>query len=292
NWGFIRPTEPYHRSLAYAQSAWIKEYIETTFGWEKAIQMLALYKQGVGEHETIKQVFDADVESFMAGFMTWAGQQVDSWGMSNYAVDIEDAELRDILSTDDPTRIDQARLDKALADHPAEPLLLQIVAKRAIEGQDQALAIAAIKAYQQARPVDPWSDRQLARLALASGDSDTAIAALTVLDKIEGNAPEYAVELARVYRSRKDYDNALYFAERALLREPYNATHRQTAATIALQQGDWSRAAFHVESLALLEPERVIHLKRLAVIYDKLDRDEDAAAVRERIKSLDLLNAQ
>lgn len=290
NWGFIRPTEPYHRSLAYAQSAWIKEYIETTFGWDKALAMLDLYKQGTGEHETIQQVFGVDVDSFMNGFMTWAAQQVKAWGMTTYAKEIEDADLRDLLTTEDVTRIDQPRLDQAQADHPNEPTLLKIIAQRAIAAEDDVAAIASIKAYQQARPVDPWSDRQLARLSLGSGDSETALAALKTLDKIEGNAPEYAVELARVYRSRKDYDSALHYAERALLREPYNPTYREKAATIAIQQGDLSRAAFHVESLAILEPDRTVHPKRLAVIYDRLDRDEEADAMRERIKSLELLD--
>lgn len=289
NWGFIRPTEPYHRSLAYAQSAWIIEYIETTFGWDKALAMLDRYQQGTGEHDTIQQVFGTDVESFMQGFMAWAGKQVEAWGMATYANDIEDGERKDLITTQDVTRIDQARLDQALTDHPGDPDLLQVVAQRAIKSGDNEQAIASIKAYQQARPVDPWSDRQLARLALASGDSETAIAALMTLDKVEGNAPEYAVELARVYRSRKDYDQALHFAERALLREPYNATYREKAATIAIQQGDLDRAAFHVESLALLEPDRAMHPKRLAVIYDRLGREDDAAAARERVKLLELL---
>lgn len=290
NWGFIRPTEPYHRSLAYAQSAWIIEYIETTFGWGKALAMLDWYQQGTGEHDTIKQVFDLDVDTFMQGFMDWAGTQVQAWGMATYAKEIEDADLKDLVTTEDVSRIDQARLDQALIDHPDQPMLFKIIAQRAIEDDDKAAAIDAIKSYQQACPVDPWSDRQLARLALASGDSDTALAALKTLDKVEGNTPEYAVELARVYRSRKDYDSALKYAERALLREPYNAIYREKAATIAIQRGDLSRAAFHVESLALLEPDRIVHPKRLAVIYQRLGREDDAEAMRKRIKSLKLVD--
>jgi tetratricopeptide (TPR) repeat protein len=287
NWGFIRPTEPYHRSLAYAQSAWIKEYIETTFGWDKAIAMLDLYNRGVGEHETIRRVFGTDVESFMAGFLVWAGEQVESWGMATHGVEIDDAELADILATQDATQIDSDRLEQALTNHPDEPLLLQINAKRAISGNDDALAIEAIKAYQASRPVDPWSDRQLARIALKSGDSATAIEALQKLDTIEGNTPEYAVELARVYRGQKRYDQALHFAERALLREPYNAAFRETAATIAIQKGDLRRAAFHVDSLSLIEPDRIIHPKRLVRLYELANEPEKADAARQRVKALE-----
>ena len=97
------------------------------------------------------------------------------------------------------------------------------------------------------------------------------------------------MELARVYRARKDYKTALDYAERALLREPYNAIFRESAATIAIQHGDLARAAFHVESLELLEPKRPIHAKRLAVLYQRIGREEDAADARERAKSLELL---
>ncbi|MEO0477472.1 MAG: tetratricopeptide repeat protein, partial [Planctomycetota bacterium] len=180
-------------------------------------------------------------------------------------------------------------LTKASQDHPDRPELLKYLTEKVLLQDNKDLAIEIIQQYQKKCPVDPWADRQLARLALEAGDSDTAIAALITLDKVEGNTPEYAVELARVYRSRKDYDNALAYAERALLREPYNATFRETAATIAIQQGDLERAAFHIESLALLEPDRVIHQKRLVAIYTKLDKPEEAAAARERIKTLELL---
>ena len=98
------------------------------------------------------------------------------------------------------------------------------------------------------------------------------------------------MELARVYRVRKDYEAALAYAERALLREPYNAIFRESAATIAIQHRDLQRAVFHVESLELLEPDRPIHARRLAVLYQRLGRDEDAAAARERANSLELID--
>jgi tetratricopeptide (TPR) repeat protein len=290
NWGFIRPTQPHHRSLAYAQSAWIIQYIEQEHGWDKVLQMIELYHQGVGEHETIKRVFGVDVESFMKSFMGWAGEQVQAWGMSSFGVEPEDETLKRILSAEDASAIDPAKLDAAMKAHPGEPGLLRVKAELTLKGDDADASLEALKAYQAARPVDPWADRELARLALQTGASQTAVESLLTLDKIEGDAPEYAVELSRVYRARKDYDAALRFAERALLREPYNATYRESAATIAVQKGDFERAAFHVESLELLEPQRSIHPKRLAVIYKRLGRDKASAAAQQRAEALELLN--
>lgn len=289
NWGFIRPTEPYHRSLAYAQSAWIIEYLEQTHGWDKVLAMLGLYKQGVGEHDTIKQVFGIEVDKLMEGFMNWAGEQVEAWGMSTYGVETDDDMLARLLTPEGAKAADLDVLMKAAKEHPDRPRLLKYLTERLLLQQDREVAIELINQYRKVRPVDPWSDRNLAKLALEDGDAETAIASLKTLDKLEGDQPAYAVELSRVCRTRKDYEAALGYAERALLREPYNAIFRESAATIAIQHGDLARAAFHVESLELLEPKRAIHPKRLAVLYQRLEREEDAAAARERAKSLELL---
>lgn len=289
NWGFIRPTEDYHRSLAYAQSAWIMQYIEETHGWDKALAMLNHYNDGLGEHETIRKVFGKEPDAFMKDFLTWAGTQVKAWGMSTYGKTPADPTLVKLLTAEDPAQVDVVALETAVKQYPDEPGLLKLAAQVYLAKGDLDAATQWIKRYQSARPVDPWSDRELARLALSSGDSETAIAAMLALDKIEGDAPEYAVELSRVYRGRKDLDKALHFAERALLREPYNAIFREAAATIAVQKKDMERAAFHVESLELLEPERSIHPRRLAVIYKRLGKNELAEAAKERGAKLKLL---
>ncbi|MEM6458754.1 MAG: hypothetical protein AAF710_05115, partial [Planctomycetota bacterium] len=64
----------------------------------------------------------------------------------------------------------------------------------------------------------------------------------------------------------------------------YNASFRELAATLALQTGDLEAAAFQVEALELLEPDRPIHARRLAAIYDRLGRADDAAAARQRTR--------
>jgi len=288
NWGFIRPTEPYHRALAYAQASWLIDYIEQQFGWDKVLAMLEHYQRGVGEHQTIHEVFGTEVGPFMEGFNRWAGEQIKAWGMSSYGVKPEDEEVMRLLSTEKLTDLKAEELDQAIAKHPNEPELLKLRARWVLASGDDQASLAAIKLYQKSRPVDPWADRELARLALKLGEADTAVASLLTLDRIEGDAPEYAVELSRVYRGRKQYDRALYFAERALLREPYNATYRETAATIAVQKEDLERAAFHVESLELLEPTREAHPRRLAVIYQRLGRAQDAEAAKNRADAIKL----
>ena len=290
NWGFIRPTEDYHRSLAYAQSAWMMEYIEEVFGWDQAVALLAHFGEGAGDHEAMLEVFGMPVDDLMAGFLEWAGTQVEAWGMSDYgnpaAAEPRLAQLLEWLSV---RELDDPELAALLDAYRERPDVLRAVAARAVNGEDTGAALAALNAYRDARPADPWTHRQLTRLAIMDGRAEDAIASMAYLDKVEGDAPEYAVELARVYRVSGDFEKALYFAERAVLREPYNPTFREQAATAAIQAGGWELGAFHIEALALLEPGRSIHQKRLSAVYRRLGRDEDAAAAQERADSLELL---
>ncbi|MEM9019841.1 MAG: tetratricopeptide repeat protein [Planctomycetota bacterium] len=287
NWGFIRPTEDYHRSLAYAQSAWIMEYIEKQHGWDKAIGLLDAFRRGVGERRAVAEVFGVEPEAFMQGFLDWAGQELVKWGMNKHGVEPEDDEITGLLNTTDPSTLELDRLVSAIEQHPGRPELIKLLAQATIARGDMAAGIEAVKRYQAARPVDPWSARELTKYALTQGDAAQAVDSMIYLDKIEGDAPEYASELARVYRANKDYEQAYHYAERALLREPYNPTYREFAATVAIQMGGMALAAAHVEALAVLEPTRAIHQKRLAALYTRLERPEDAAAARQRADELE-----
>lgn len=289
NWGFIRPTEDYHRPLAYAQSAWIMQYVEEEHGWGKAHDLLACFEQGLGDRAAVEQTFGMPVEDFMAGFLAWAGGQVEQWGMAGYGRANDDDLLAEVLQLLSVRDLDDPELAEALEDHLGEPDVLRALATRALRGPDIDRAIQALTAYRDARPADPWSHRQLTKLALEQGRAADAIESMTYLDRIEGDAPEYAVELSRVHRGAGRLDEALYFAERAVLREPYNPTFRETAATVAVQSGDWELGAFHIAALALIEPGRSIHPRRLAVVYRRLGRDEDADAAAARAAELEAL---
>ncbi|XAL99623.1 tetratricopeptide repeat protein [Phycisphaeraceae bacterium D3-23] len=289
NWGFIRPTEDYHRPLAYAQSAWIMQYIETAYGWDKAHELLAHFEQGTGEHDAMEQTFGLPVDEFMDAFLEWAGNDVASWGMTGYGKEAELPDIDELLTWLEMRDAGDVELDDAMREHLADPSGLRRLAEHALLGDDIAQAVEALNAYRDARPADPWSHRQLTRIAIEQGQAADAMESMTYLDKIEGDAPEYAVELARVHRRAGRLVEALHFAERAVLREPYNPTYRELVAAVAVQSGDWELGAFHIEALALMEPDRSIHPRRLVVVYTRLERDSDAAEARARAEQLEAL---
>jgi len=289
NWGFIRPTEDYHRPLAYAQSAWMLEFIEETHGWDKALELLAHYEAGTGHEPALVETFGMPVEAFMHAFHTWAGEQVERWGMAGFRRNVDDAQLAQLLEWLALRDLADPELAAVLQEHLGNADVLRSLATRALAGDNDAVAIDALTKYRDARPADPWAHRELTRLAIKAGNSADAIASMRYLDQIEGDAPEYALELARVYRRAEDYEEALHFAERAVRKEPYNPSSRELAATLAVQSGDWQAGAFHIEALALLEPTRSIHQKRLAAVYSRLGLDAEAAAATERAEALEAL---
>ena len=289
NWGFIRPTEDYHRPLAYAQSAWMIQYIEQVLGWDHALALLAQFAAGAGDREAMVAVFEMPVEQFMAGFLEWAGREVDAWGMSEYGQTVDDPALAKLLAALSSPDLNAPELTGPLAAYADHPEVLRGLAQRALNSGDDQAAAAALTAYRDARPADPWAHRELTRLAILSGRSDEALASLIYLDRVEGDATEYALELARVYQASGDTAQALHYTQQAVQREPYNATFRERAATAALQADDWELAAFHIEALSLLEPGRSIHQKRLAVVYRRLGREADATAATERAQALERL---
>lgn len=289
NWGFIRPTEEYHRPLAYAQSAWIMQYIEAVYGWDKAHELLHRFEDGFGDRAAMEATFGMTVEAFMASFLEWAGEDVAAWGMSDYGGQVDLPGIDELLAWQSLRDTGDAEFDQAMADALDSPEALRLLAQHALQGDDVEQAIAGLSAYRDARPADPWSHRQLTRIAIEQGRAADAIESMTYLDKIEGDAPEYAIELTRVHRRAGRLEEALFYAERAVLREPYNPTFRELVATVAVQSGDWELGAFHIEALSLIEPGRSIHPRRLAAVYRRLGREADAAAAEARAEELKVL---
>ncbi len=272
NWAFIRPKTPIDRPLAYAQSHWMSEYIVETWGQPMIVTMLELARAGVPQNELITEATGQTAEAFLSDFRTWAADQVRRWGLAPEPASDEIA--RQLGAAEDKV----GRLKELLTAHRGHPDVLQLAAKRALEQRRFETALPLLLRYAEARPVDPWADRQLAETYLALGEAEAAIPHLEAMDRLDQQSGAHARTLMSLYRKTGALDQALRAAERALARQPYDATLREQAATLALQQADPSRALQHVAALPLIEPERAIHHVRLAAVYSRLGRTTDAEA--------------
>ncbi len=292
NWGFIRPTTPRDRPLAYAQAAWMLEYLIEKHGRESMVELLDLYALGTSNTAGVQKVTGQPTEEFFSAFKAWASEQVAEWGLDQEpAPEKADSDLAALAygKPQDGEEDAAARAD-ALAQIEArgnERTLQRIAAELALRNGTPEQALAAIKRYQAACPVDPWSYQQILKLALQLGDAEAAIAALTHLDRIDNQDASFAVQLASLHRASGELDLARGAIERALFREPYNASYRETAAGLALQDGATEDALFHLESLVLLEPGRAIHHTRLAAILHRMGQTERAGEAAMRARELD-----
>lgn len=297
NIAFARPEKPTDRALAYAQGHWMYEYIVERWGRKAPLDLMDLYATGVREPEAFQKILGLSRDQFATDFKAWARTQLIAWGMMlpegtpNVPEIIRelrkknppaaepkgDAPLEpgpDESSDDkdlDPTL---AELNAALEAHPTHAVLLKNVVQKTLDARkgviDDAL-VALLERYAKARPVDPLPHRLLAKYHLALASESTASAAdaiphLEYLDIREQHTPEYAIELAKQYAAMKDWTKASAKADRAVGISPYDASIREFAAKIALQQGDATTAERHIWALTILEPDRAIHTQRLEAV--------------------------
>ncbi|MCD6377408.1 MAG: tetratricopeptide repeat protein, partial [Planctomycetes bacterium] len=84
SWGFIRPSRRGARSLAYAQSEWIFEYIVETKGYETIVKMLKAFRDGWPQEKVFKEILGCSEREFDKQFARWAKKQIIAWGFDPY----------------------------------------------------------------------------------------------------------------------------------------------------------------------------------------------------------------
>jgi tetratricopeptide (TPR) repeat protein len=81
NWGFVRPQRPQDRSLAYAQSWLMVDYLLSQWGKEGLGRLLDVYRDGVQESNAFPAALGISRDRFHLDFLAWAGEQFQAWGL-------------------------------------------------------------------------------------------------------------------------------------------------------------------------------------------------------------------
>ncbi len=163
-----------------------------------------------------------------------------------------------------------------LEQYPNHSALLEIAVHRRLDavGMDD-ITVDLLRRYNHARPVDPLPHIKLAQYYLLDPQTEAqAIPHFEALVGHEQSSGAIAMDLTRLYRNEKEYNIAYKHAEKSLSIEPFNATYREIAAAIAIQAKKFDAAKKHLTALTILEPDRPIHLKRIAAL-DKLITQHD-----------------
>ncbi len=322
NWAFTRPRRPQDRSLAYAQGAWMVEYIDERFGEGALVRLIERYFDGVREAEAMPQALGISREEFHRDFLVWAGDQVRAWGLApepsmetlldrlrsqdetvlrameamrraraQRVVDAlaeaaggvriapdgptpeqarRDADASALWPPESkpPVDIDDATLAAWLREFPDHPDLIELRLRRldaagtALDAEHEAL----LRRFIRLRPADPYPHRVLARHFLERGEDDRALEHLRILDAFEVHSAAYALELARIQRDAGRLEAALDAATKAVRIDGYEPGRRELAAAIAIESDRLDLARLHLEALAILEPDREIHRRRLEAL--------------------------
>ncbi|MBA4029004.1 MAG: hypothetical protein C0475_07700 [Planctomyces sp.] len=299
NLAFARPRKPTDRAQAYAQGAWMLEYMIERWGPRAPRSLMDQYAAGAREEEAFGRVLGVSRAEFMGQFLGWAQGQLRAWGM----LPAEGVPGLDGLLEREAARrnaeawgkqglaqralkpgagevspqdveIDDELVARWLAEHPGHPDVLEIAVDRAVEktgGRATAAVADLLDRYARARPVDPKPHRLLAGMHLRGPEPGRAAAHLEYLDAREERTAVYAAELARLAFAAGDLPRASQKAERATRVAPYVAGHRELAAAVAVARGDYATAQRHVRFLVALEPDNPRHQQRLGVIERRLE---------------------
>lgn len=281
NTAFVRPKKPTDRSQAYAQGAWMFEYIVETYGPQAPLDIFDASTRGRDAVDAFEEVLKVTPESFLASFKEWAKQDLIE---HNLLLPDDVPDIYEILGVSDddspeeqlnkvPTRDEIAKLLEQYPDHP-ELITLQIGAELA--GADDTLTDRQIEILEHAitvRPTDPEPHKRLVRHYRASADGADqlrAIPHLEYLDAREIHSPAYAGELALLYAQRAEHDKAIRAALRAVAIAPFDADQRERAARVALIAENFELAKHQLESLIILEPDREVHVRRLEALMSRV----------------------
>jgi tetratricopeptide (TPR) repeat protein len=189
-WAFIRPKRPIDRQLAYAQSSWICQYIEETFGHQAILDMMEQYRLGKTEDEVFQKALGRTESQFSDEFQHWCEAQVAGWGYDEQT----------------SKKYDQLRQD-------GEDL---------IQRREFALALPVWEEIERLRPVDLLPHKRLAGLYRVCNQPGKAAEQLGILAAVELMNDVYAKATARAYRDMSDFDNAAKWAQRAVYTDPYD----------------------------------------------------------------------
>tara|TARA_R110000868_G_scaffold241497_1_gene496058 strand:- start:32082 stop:34772 length:2691 start_codon:yes stop_codon:yes gene_type:complete len=271
---FVRPEKPSDRSLAYAQGAWMFEYIVERFGPIAPRDIMDASTTGRTAPEAFEQVLGLTQSEFMDAFTKWAKEDLRSHGLLA-ADDLPTLEeLLGDLSTGLPSI---STLDELLEQYPSHPDLLNLRLGIALALEGDTLGDEQIQLLEHAiliRPEDEMPHKRLARHYLASDSFDEqarAIPHLEYLDVREVHSNAYANQLAELYAQTGNSARALAKAIRATRIAPFEAPAREQAARMAMIADDLDQAEHQLNALIALEPDREIHTRRLQALQSMRD---------------------
>jgi tetratricopeptide (TPR) repeat protein len=262
NLGFIRPSEPEERQLAYCQAQLYAQYMVKRFGADANIKMLNAYRRGLSTGPAIKACFGVEKDDFEKHYLEFLDvvlktirtrtedKPAEKTTFSKLAAQLkakpDDADLNARMAYEYYARRDlkaaKPLADKALKLKKNHPLASYVKARLLESIGENELALDVLKpALDPAKP-EPKVLEMLALMELEAGEIDEAEALYKVGRKDDPYDEKWIKGLARIHLRRKQEDKLLEDLEALAATDSDNQDVRKNLADRNLAAGHGEKA--------------------------------------------------
>ncbi|MFP4053100.1 MAG: tetratricopeptide repeat protein, partial [Phycisphaerae bacterium] len=267
DWGFIRPKRRTDRSLAYAQSEWIMEYIIEKKGYSAVLDMLKGFRDGMTQPKVFEEIVGLSEKKFNKEFRKWAGEQIKKWGFDvDTSPDLAKSKA-DAQKEENAENVDiQATYAVALYMHNQHPRAMKQAQKVLELDAENAKALAVLASCHYRRK-----------------DYDKAIEYAQRLEKVAPSSVSAAKILARSYMAKRNWPRTITALERLQARQPLDPYSYEQLAKFYKQFGKPKDALRNLVELHRRTMKDAKYARQIAEIYRSLEEDDMALEYFEQI---------
>lgn len=270
DWGFARPKRPTDRSLAYAQSEWMSEYIIHRYRYQAILDLLAAFREGQIQEAAFQTVLKISTKDFDADFRRWARDEAAKWGFSLRPPD------------------DLKHLEAKLSEHPEDASLLATVARArlddgdtdgAYDAADEALDLDEKQAIAHEVISRIYVARSLAAVAEAEREHwlNSAAEHVELLMKLQPDNLTGIKYSGYIKQAEEAWDDALAQYEAYLRGAADDPDVLRRMAAIYLRRRDFPRAIQRLEALFHVAEDEPPVARQIARLH-AADKQWDQAA--------------
>jgi tetratricopeptide (TPR) repeat protein len=262
NLGFIRPSEPEDRQLAYCEAQLYARYMLKRFGDDALIKMLMAYRRGLTTDRAIAECFHVEKADFEKGYLSYLDDVVKT--------------IRTRVSEEKPVKFSE--LERKLKESPDDPELNARMAYEHFARRDYKEARPFAEKALMLKPHHPLASYVKARLLETIGDAD---AALEVLEPaLDPNRPnERVIDLLAALKMKAgELEEAERLYELARKDDPFHTKWIAGLARVHLRQNNTGKFLNDLAMIAANDADDIAVRKALAERH--LARGEVASAER------------